>query len=244
MNAPRLVAVHQPNFFPWLGYFDKILRAEVFIILDDAQFPKTGAGTWSNRVKMLLGEPKWFTMPVVRNYHGMHRYDEVRIDESRPWRDAFLTALRAFYGRTLGFAEGFPLCEPLIRCPASSLVEYNLNALTGLLDILSLPRGHLRRASEFAVNSRGTERLIDLVKAVGGNAYLAGGGAGSYQEDGLFAERGVSLVHQNFQHPEYDQGGAFVSGLSVLDALFRLGVEETRRILFSERERSSFPPRA
>jgi hypothetical protein len=82
----RLVAIHQPNFFPWLGYFDKLARADVFILLDDAQYPKTG-GTWSNRVQLLINEkPAWVTVPVVRSYHGVRQIREMRIDEQRPWR--------------------------------------------------------------------------------------------------------------------------------------------------------------
>ena len=67
----RLVAIHQPNFLPWLGYFDKLARADVFILLDTVQFPKK-AGSWMNRARLLVGgEPSWITVPVVRSYHGL-----------------------------------------------------------------------------------------------------------------------------------------------------------------------------
>ena len=69
-----LVAIHQPNFFPWLGYFDKIRRADFFILLDDVQYPKTGAGSWSNRVKVMInGEGRWLTAPVDRSFHGTRK---------------------------------------------------------------------------------------------------------------------------------------------------------------------------
>ena len=73
----RVVAIHQPNFFPWLGYFDKIARSDVFIFLDDVQFPKTG-GVWSNRVKILIGgEARWSTAPIDRSFTGTRKICEM-----------------------------------------------------------------------------------------------------------------------------------------------------------------------
>src|SRR5262245_57551917 len=93
----RLVALHQPNFFPWLGYFDKLVRADVFVVLDNVQCSKTG-GTWSNRVRLLGGDaPRWITMPVVRAYSGVRLVREMQIDNEQPWRRKFLQTLRTYY---------------------------------------------------------------------------------------------------------------------------------------------------
>ena len=78
----KVVAIHQPNFFPWLGYFNKIARADVFILHDNVQFPKTG-GTWMNRVRILVnGGPSWLTMPVRRNHHGVQDRKSTRLNSS------------------------------------------------------------------------------------------------------------------------------------------------------------------
>src|SRR4051794_9997556 len=85
-----VVGLHQPNFFPWLGYFDKLVRADVFVLLDNVQFSKTG-GTWSNRVRLLAGDaPTWITLPVVRAYSGVRLVREMQIDNRQPWRRKFL----------------------------------------------------------------------------------------------------------------------------------------------------------
>ena len=83
----RIVAIHQPNFFPWLGYFDKIARANVFVILDSVQFPKK-QGNWMNRVRVLVhGKPHWLTVPVDRTFHGVRSVREMQIASDSPWRD-------------------------------------------------------------------------------------------------------------------------------------------------------------
>src|SRR5690349_22313551 len=97
-EARKLVAIHQPNFFPWLGYFNKIARADIFIVLDNVQFSKTG-GTWSNRVRFLLqGQPTWATVPVERSFHGVRLVCEMRVANG-PWWARLLRAFRGAYRR-------------------------------------------------------------------------------------------------------------------------------------------------
>jgi len=118
-----VVAIHQPNFFPWLGFFDKIIRSDVFVVLDHTQFPKS-EGNWSNRVRLAVnGEAAWVTMPVRRDYAGFRRIDEMRIDNRAPWRRKLVQLLRTNYGRALAFRDVFPVVESWIETPAELLAD-------------------------------------------------------------------------------------------------------------------------
>lgn len=227
----RLVAIHQPNFFPWLGYFDKLARADVFVLLDDVQFPKKG-GTWINRVRLLVdGEPAWVTVPVDRSYHGVRQVREMRINEQTPWRRKLLATIQASYGRASHKDEVMPLLSELIGNPTDELAEYNRASIAALADALGLTT-EMVHSSSLGVTGRATERLIELVKAVGGRSYLSGGGARGYQEDERFAEAGIELVQRSFEPPTYPQlASAPVPGLSVIDALLNCGFEGARRLL-------------
>lgn len=225
MASERLVAIHQPNFLPWLGYFDKIMRSDVFVMLDDAQFPRTG-GTWTNRVRILVaGQPAWVTVPVDRSRSGPRNVAEMQIKPDRRWPDKALATFRQEYIKSPFFDEIFPLVKEILESPTPSLVDYNMTGLRHLLDVMGIPTHHLVLASDLGAESTGTERLADLVNAVDGTAYLAGGGAEGYQDDDLLRARGIVVCPQEFVHPTYRQRKAeeFVPGLSIIDALFNVG---------------------
>jgi hypothetical protein len=233
MPQRRVVAIHQPNFFPWLGYFNKIARADEFILMDNAQFPKTG-GTWSNRVKILEhGQPAWTTMPILRAYHGTRPISQMEINNRTPWRRKLLTTLQTNYARAPYFDVVFSMLAELINYPSDSLTNYNVNAIRQLALAVGIDPAKFVLGSTLAVNGRATDLLIEMVKAVGGTSYLCGGGAGGYQEDEKFAAAGLGLLYQDFRHPHYPQWNTkeFIPGLSIVDALMNCGFEQTEVLI-------------
>ncbi|MBW3570225.1 MAG: WbqC family protein [Gemmatimonadetes bacterium] len=234
MPDSRVVAIHQPNFLPWLGWFDKLARADVFVLMDNTQFPRTSSGTWVNRVRMLVGGgPGWVTVPVARAGRGLRMIHEMEIDDSSRWRDKLLRTLQASYGRAPHFGEVFPPLSEWIGNPTASLAEFNTAAIHGVAGLLGLDTGKLVRGSTLQAEGAATELLIGMTRAAGGTAYLCGGGAEGYQEDEKFSAAGVELVYQGFVPAPYPQGRApeFVPGLSVVDALMWCGPAGTRALL-------------
>jgi hypothetical protein len=231
--SDKVVAIHQPNFFPWLGYFNKIARADLFLVMDNAQFPKKG-GTWSNRVQLVVnGRAAWATMPIVRSYHGRRRINEMRINNATPWRDKLLKTIQASYSRAPFFSEVFPFLAELVNNPTDTLTEYNLSAIISLAIALQLDPAKIILGSTLNVEGDATDLLIAMTRAVGGTAYLCGGGAAGYQEDERFAAAGIRLIYQDFQHPIYPQINTheFIPGLSIIDVLMNCGLEKTRAML-------------
>ena len=227
----RVAAIHQPNFFPWLGYFNKIARADVFVFLDDAQHTATG-GNWSNRVRLLVsGEPRWVTAPVARPPHGTQRVNEVAW-AVQPWRDKVGRGIALNYGRAPYFAEAWALLQPLVSNPEPMMAAYNMHAVRAIAEALEL-RTPLLVASSFGLQSTGTERLIELTRGLNCDTYLAGGGAAGYQEDAQFSAAGLALEYQSFHHPAYPQRSpaAFEPGMSIIDALMHCGIARTRELV-------------
>ncbi len=219
------VAIHQPNFFPWLGYFDKISRSDVFIFLDHVQYQKTG-GLWSNRVQLLIGgTAQWITAPLDRGFHGVRPVNAMKFLAQHPWRQKFVKTLAANYAKALFFGEILRFIEPLIMNSEENIARYNATAILAICEKLDLPTSKIKWSSQSDCEGQSNEMLISLIRAVGGNTYMCGGGAAGYQEEALFSAAEVDLMHQSFKHPVYDQciQSDFVPGLSIIDALMNCG---------------------
>ena len=234
-NKTPVVAIHQPNFFPWLGYFNKIASSDFFVFLDDVQFPKKG-GSWSNRVQLMIGgESRWFTAAIDRQFHGTRLINEMNFLENKPWRQKLVKMLDNEYRRHPFFAEVSSIVNPLLLNSESNIAEYNIQAVSAITEVLGLDTSKLRRSSSSSVTGSSNDLLCKLTRSVGGNTYLCGGGASGYQDDAFFSAQGVGLQYQNFQHPIYQQKGqtSFVPGLSIIDVAMNIGWQETRKILLS-----------
>ncbi len=227
-----IVAIHQPNYLPWLGYFHKIARADLFVFLDDVQFSKNG---FCNRVQVLHeGRPRWLTVPV--SFRFGDAIDAVR--PARPdWPRRHLDSLRGFYGGTPYFRKVMADLETLYRgVPQENLAAANRHLVEGLTERLGL-EARFVASSELALgDAKGDERLIRIVERLApGGVYLSGRGGARYQDETRFAAAGLTLAYTDFVHPRYEQGiDDFVAGLSVIDAAFRLGWAETARLVASD----------
>lgn len=236
MGESRVVAIHQPNFFPWLGFFDKLRRADVFVMLDDVQLAlgRGGKGNWANRVRVLVNKaPAWVTAPVRRTGRGPQAIRAVELADEQPWRSKLLKTLRASYGRADAFDEVMPCVTELIEFPAASLCDFNLHAIECFCARLGINGPRIVRQRDLSSEGQGTDLLVKLIQELGGTTYLCGDGADGYLEPDLFARAGVGLAFQNFQHPRYPQRGVaeFVPGLSIIDALMHLGFAQVRALI-------------
>jgi len=233
----KIVAIHQPNFFPWLGYFDKIARSNAFIFLDSVQFPKKG-GSWSNRVKLLInGEARWVTAAIDRNYSGTRTMRQMSFLENIPWRKKVLKSIEANYRRHPFFVETMQVIEPLLLNNDSNIAEYNIKAVTHIAQVLGIDVTKFKCSSEYSANGHSNKLLCNLTLRAGASAYMCGGGADGYQDESIFEEKGIRLKYQNFDHPVYPQRGQdeFVPGLSIIDTAMNMGWRDTGSLLLRQR---------
>lgn len=229
----KVISIHQPNFFPWLGFFDKITRSDAFVVLDDVQFSKTG-GTWTNRVKLLIsGEPRWVTAPINRNYSGVRKISEMEFRKDQPWRGKILRTIEMNYKKAPFYVEMFSFFEALIKNSEDNISEYNSKAVLSIGEELGFRQDKLFWSSKLAHKGDSNELLVSLTKAVGGDTYMCGGGADGYQDERVFAKGRIELKRQNFKHPEYSQHNAprFQAGLSIIDVVANIGWAGTAELL-------------
>jgi len=232
-----LVAGIQPGYLPWLGFFDQMRRADVFIVADEMPFSTDG---WAHRNRILGPHgPLWLTVPTRRDSRHMIR--DVRIDDANPWRRKHLAALRHAYPTG---ASNDGLLEAIERAlPASPgfLVDASIPLLRCIADLFGI-RTPLVVSSEAGLEARfreecgpdadATDRVISYVRSVGGDRLLEGETGAAYLDVQRCRERGVEPEFHRYRHPRYDQGcEAFVSHLSSVDLLLRVGAAQAGALL-------------
>ena len=227
-----VVAIHQPNYLPWLGFFSKLRQADVFIFLDDAQYTKN---SYINRTRVLCdGAAKWLTIPLrVPLGTPIHAAKPSAAD----WIDGHFDRMSNYYQKAPARREALSeLTGVFAGIEASdSIANINMTLIRALASRLGIAT-QFRVASEFGLSDmRSNDRLIELVRSIDQEAvYLSGAGASSYQNPEWFEAAGVKIEFTRFNHPDYGQGGLpFVAGLSVVDAVFWQGWEAAAAILRS-----------
>lgn len=224
-----IVAIHQPNFLPWLGYFLKMAQADAFIYLDNVPFTKHG---YQNRVKIKAREgARWLTVPVLSKGRFGQLTRDIEINNAGRWRDQHVNGLQTEYGRA---PYSRPVLDSLKRAyeeADSSLTSFNLKLIDLVADWLAL-RPRCFFASDLGVEGTGPELLLGLVKAVGGDVYLSGPSGRDYLDLDLFARAGVEIKFHLFEHPVYSQlHYPFIERLSVIDLLLNTGKDGAREVL-------------
>jgi hypothetical protein len=218
-----MIAIHQPNFIPWLGYFYKLACADQFVFADSLQFTK-GSFINRNRIKTNSGTA-WLTVPVLTRGRFAQYICDVEIVNDRNWARKHLATIGAHYRRAPYFHEVFPLLESVYAQGTLGplLVSFNIALIRCLCSYLDLQPIFIR-ASELRVEGKGTQLLQRICQKLGANRYLAGSGARNYQDDGRLISAGIQPLYSDFRAEKYPQlGNGFVENLSIVDAVMNCG---------------------
>jgi hypothetical protein len=220
-----IVAVHQPQYLPWIGYFHKIDQADVFVLLDTVQFKKN---EWQNRNRIKTAQGwQWLTVPVLYRYPQL--IQEVSINNKVQWQHKHRQAIISNYTKAPHYELLEPFFEEIFSLSWEIISQLNIEAVRRLTGILGLDTP-LYIASEIgAFPEDPDERLIAITRHFGAETYLAGGGGRGYMDLNKYDKAGVQVVFQDFRHPVYDQlFGEFEPFMSVIDLIFNHGSESLK----------------
>jgi hypothetical protein len=225
---------HQPNYLPYPGFFEKILRADLFLLVDTVQFVKRGRFGWIHRNRVQAPTPEgwcWLTVPVITHDRYLQSIRDTRIDGRLPWRRKHWRTLEARYRESPGFGLYGPALEAVYRREWESLADLNECLIREILGFLSI-RTPVRKLSELRSEGRASDLIVSFCKELGADQYLSGVHGRDYLDQPLFEEAGIRLSFQEFSCPPYPQhsGREFLPDLSIVDLLFSAGAE-ARRLL-------------
>ncbi len=229
-----IVAIHQPQFLPWLGYFNKIDTADVFVLLDNVQFKKN---EWQNRNKIKTPQGwQWLTVPVQKKF-GL-KINQVKIASEHNWKNKHLKSLELNYQKAPYFQDYFEIVEKIYAKPWQKLLDLNTVLIKEFVRILNINTEIVTASHLEPLPEQPDDRLIALTHKLGGEIYLAGEGGKNYMQIAKYEEAGIKVVFQNFNHPVYPQlHGAFLPGMAIVDLLFNCG-PDSLEIIRKAQERS------
>jgi hypothetical protein len=215
-----IVAVHQPQYLPWLGYFDKIDRADVFVLLDNVQFKKN---EWQNRNRLKTAQgPQWLTVPVL--YRFPQLICEVGINYKERWQHKQRQSILSNYRKAPFWSLLEPFFEEIFTKEWQTISALNIHVVRELTALLGIATP-LYVASELPTFPEDPdERLIAITRHFGADSYLAGSGGHGYMDMLKYENAGIKAVFQEYRHPEYQQMfGEFEPFLSVVDLIYNHG---------------------
>jgi hypothetical protein len=228
-----VISVHQPQYIPWLGYFEKIARSDMFVFLDNVQYKEREFQN-RNRIRTDKGW-MWLTVPVITSEGGRIRMSDVQIDNTMPWQRKHLGSIKTSYASAPYFNEYYPFFEETLKKQWLKLSDLNVHIVRFIMEKLAITTPTVFE-SELDVLTAKTERIIDICKKSNADTYLSGVGAKDYLDESLFPANKITLYYQHFDHPEYKQCfEPFMPYMSAIDLLFNHG-KNSRQILLASGE--------
>jgi hypothetical protein len=237
---PRICSIHQPSYWPYLGLFDKVIRSDVFVFLDDVQYVKN---EFKNRNQLFINSARasdrtrvdWITLPV-RHASMSQTIGDTFVTNLGATLRKHLTTLRQAYGAAAGLRDLAPQLEDLFRQfegAEASLADINSRVTLFAMKQFNIKTEIFGMSSNIqAKSSEPTQRLIDICKHVGADTYLAGVGAKDYMRVEVFERQGIEVQWQEwhpFEYPQIHSPDKFVAYLSCLDLLLNEGRKAPNR---------------
>ena len=221
-NGKCVLASHQPDFFPYMGYFYKMFQSDIFVFSDNVQFSKTGRHNYND---ILTGNgPHRFTLPV--HYH-VQNLNEIELAADEVAVDRMLKTLWMEYKNADCFHEVFPVLEELFQTvpQSGSLAEFNHRCIMRIAGEMGLTEGRaFEMSSNLPLENRRDARIIEMCRLLGADVYVSGSGAKDYHIEQDYVDNGIKLVYSDYQPISYKQvGNREAENMSVIDYVLNCG---------------------
>lgn len=215
------VAVLQPGYLPWLGFFHQLWSCSHFVYYDDVQYDRNG---WRNRNRIKASNgPLWLTVPVLQNGRFGQTIRDVEIDNKAAWPKKHMRSLRQSYVHAPFKEPYLSEFEELISKPWRYLCDLDIAITEMMIGWLGLKRS-MHRSSELGIGGGRSERLLAICQHLGAGRYFSGAAAKVYLDVPLFQQFGIAVEFQDYHHPVYpQQWGEFIPYLSTLDLILNVG---------------------
>ncbi len=220
-----IVTVMQPAYLPWLGYFERIARSDLFISLDHVNMDANSKTKFANRNKIRTSDGwTWLTVPVrSKGLHENLMLDKIEIENSISWRRKHWRSIEANYRRAPYFGDTAPRLSEIFDREWTHLVPMCDAWHTLFCELLGLTTQTIK-SSTLPIRSEKQQLILDLCREKGATTYVSGPFGRDYLNPGDFSDAGIELVFHDYAHPTYAQAhDGFQPYMSALDLLLNHG---------------------
>ena len=221
------VAIHQPNYLPYSGFFHKLSLVDTLVLMDNTQYDKK----FTNRNKIIVPNGWiWISVPIKKE-HKFSPNRIVEINNDIDWKTSHWKKIFHSYKNAPFFSIYEEFFKKIYEKNWDFLFDLDFEIITQIIDWLEIDI-EIIRESELSIHSESTQKLIDISKKLDGHVYISGIGGKNYLKEELFEKSNLKLIYQNYSHPKYPQRMTenFIPDLSIIDMLFNIGPKSSKLI--------------
>jgi hypothetical protein len=226
-----IVSINQPAYIPWLGYFDRIYKSDIHVVLDHVQFEKN---SMVNRNKIVSNQQEqMLTIPLkTKGMFGNLAINSVEVADNVNWRSKHYRSIQQAYSKAR-FKEKVldGLLEFYNTSSETSLGPILRSNLDSFLELLSLKDTTIMYSSEFKCVGSNSDLILNICRDLKASSYMSGPFGRQYLDEDKFSDSGIDVIYHDYEHPNYMQRSPnFISHMSILDLLMNHG-EQSLEIL-------------
>lgn len=217
----KKIVISQPMFFPWIGLFEQIRLADIYVHYDDVQFSKGG---FSNRVQIKTENGfKWLTVPLLKPKLGM-KINEAKINNMTNWRRSHMSFLLQTYKSAPFQSDMLEIVNSVYNKQSTTVADISINSIQEVCKYYGLTNTVFHCSSELDVKGQSSQRVLDIVKLLEGKVYITGHGAKNYMNHELFEENKIKIEYMDYKRTPYPQlYEGFDPHVSILDLIANAG---------------------
>jgi hypothetical protein len=215
----KKIAIMQPYFLPYLGYFQLIKAVDEFVIYDNIQFTKRG---WIHRNRILQnGQPVYISLPLKKDSDYLNVNQRTLADNYEQQKSKILAKLKGNYAKARNFEKIYNLILDILNYRSSNLFDFILNSIKVICDYLQITTPLIKSSNiEIDHNLISTDKVLEICKRLDADIYINPVGGKQLYDKADFKDKNIELIFHNFKVKEYDQiQSPFLSHLSIIDTL-------------------------
>jgi hypothetical protein len=225
------VAISQPTYLPWLGYFNQIANSDIFVFLDNVQVERRSWQT-RNRIKDAQDNEIWLSVPVKAARHDLIQNTEILYSNTN-WINKHIKSIQQNLAKAPFVDDVLSLMDAMANIQFVSLAELNIYLIKSVCSKLAIDKPFVRSSSLSATGKK-ADFLLDILTELNATNYLSNAGSRDYLElaRDKFLQTGIKVEYQKWPHPIYTQkGNKFFPYLSWVDAVSYLGFENVATLV-------------